>query len=94
MKALVKNRSEPGLWLVGVPDPTIGINDVLIRVDPAGICGTYLHKNKWDAWAQMAMTRWLHREFGPRPTVVTGLRDRMDREFSTILFAESENNKQ
>ena len=34
MKALVKSKSEPGLWLEDVPEPTIGINDVLIRVDP------------------------------------------------------------
>ncbi len=52
MKALVKSRSEPGLWLQDVPEPTIGINDVLIRVDRTGICGTDLHIYKWDAWAQ------------------------------------------
>ena len=33
MKALVKAKSEPGLWLQDVPEPTIGINDVLIRVE-------------------------------------------------------------
>ena len=32
MKALVKSRSEPGLWLEDVPEPKIGMNDVLIRV--------------------------------------------------------------
>jgi threonine 3-dehydrogenase len=52
MKALVKSKSEPGLWLHDVPEPTYGINDVLIRVDRAGICGTDLHIYKWDAWAQ------------------------------------------
>src|SRR2546423_7928985 len=52
MKALVKSRSERGLWLQDVPEPTIGINDVLIRIDRAGICGTDLHIYKWDAWAQ------------------------------------------
>lgn len=52
MKALVKSKSEPGLWLADVPEPTIGINDVLIRVDRTGICGTDLHIYKWDAWAQ------------------------------------------
>ena len=30
----------------------IGINDVLIRVDRTGICGTDLHIYSWDAWAQ------------------------------------------
>jgi threonine 3-dehydrogenase len=52
MKALVKAKSEPGLWLQDVPDPRCGINDVLIRVDRTGICGTDLHIYKWDAWAQ------------------------------------------
>ena len=35
-----------------VPEPEIGINDVLIRVDRTGICGTDLHISNWDAWAQ------------------------------------------
>lgn len=52
MKALVKRHSQPGLWLEDVPVPEYGINDVLIRVDRTGICGTDLHIYKWDAWAQ------------------------------------------
>lgn len=52
MKALVKAKSEPGLWLQDVPEPSIGINDVLIRVHKTGICGTDLHIYNWDAWAQ------------------------------------------
>ena len=52
MKALVKSKAEPGLWLEDVPEPEIGINDVLIRVDRTGICGTDLHIYNWDAWAQ------------------------------------------
>src|SRR5712692_6938311 len=52
MKALVKSRKAPGLWLEDVPEPTIGINDVLIRVRRAGICGTDLHIYNWDDWAQ------------------------------------------
>ncbi|MCE9546178.1 MAG: L-threonine 3-dehydrogenase [Planctomycetia bacterium] len=52
MKALVKRKSEPGLWLEDVPEPSHGINDVLIRVDRTGICGTDLHIYKWDDWAQ------------------------------------------
>lgn len=51
MKALQKSKAEPGLWLVDVPEPQIGINDVLIRVHRTGICGTDLHIYKWDAWA-------------------------------------------
>src|SRR5437773_6384927 len=52
MKALVKKERKPGLWLEDVPEPEIGINDVLIQVDRTGICGTDLHIYKWDAWAQ------------------------------------------
>lgn len=52
MKALVKREAKPGLTLEEVEKPTIGINDVLIRVDRTGICGTDLHIYKWDAWAQ------------------------------------------
>jgi threonine 3-dehydrogenase len=52
MKALVKKKREVGVWLDDVPMPTIGINDVLIKVLRTGICGTDLHIYKWDAWAQ------------------------------------------
>jgi threonine 3-dehydrogenase len=52
MKALVKRKSEVGLWLEDVPEPKIGINDVLIKVHRTGICGTDLHIYQWDAWAQ------------------------------------------
>jgi threonine 3-dehydrogenase len=52
MKALVKKESSPGLWLEDVAEPEVGINDVLIRVDRAGICGTDLHIYKWDDWAR------------------------------------------
>lgn len=52
MKALVKSKAEPGLWLQDVPEPTIGINDVLIKIMRTGICGTDLHIYNWDAWSQ------------------------------------------
>ena len=52
MKALVKRHARLGLWLEEVPVPVPGINDVLIRVQKTGICGTDLHIYKWDAWAQ------------------------------------------
>src|ERR1700723_1967061 len=52
MKALVKSRAERGLWLEDIAEPTIGINDVLIRVRYTGICGTDVHIYKWDDWAQ------------------------------------------
>jgi threonine 3-dehydrogenase len=52
MKALVKSKPEPGLWLEDVEAPSPGMNDVLIRVLRAGICGTDVHIYKWDDWAQ------------------------------------------
>ena len=52
MKALVKSKPEPGLWLEDVPVPQIGINDVLIRVRKASICGTDIHILNWDDWAK------------------------------------------
>ncbi len=52
MKALAKQEAKRGLWLVDVPKPVVGINDVLIQVHKTGICGTDLHIYKWDAWAQ------------------------------------------
>ncbi|HEU5458470.1 MAG TPA: L-threonine 3-dehydrogenase [Terracidiphilus sp.] len=52
MKALVKARPEPGLWLEEIPEPTMGINDVMIRVRYTGICGTDVHIYNWDEWAQ------------------------------------------
>lgn len=55
MKALVKSKAEPGLWLEDIPEPTLGINDVRIQVDKTGICGTDMHIYKWDAWAQQTI---------------------------------------
>src|SRR5258706_58927 len=52
MKAIVKSKRERGLWLEDVPEPEIGINEVLIKVLRAGICGTGLHIYNWDEWDQ------------------------------------------
>jgi len=52
MKALVKARAEPGLWLEERPVPEIGPEDVLIKVRKTGICGTDIHIWNWDDWAQ------------------------------------------
>jgi threonine 3-dehydrogenase len=51
MRALVKTQAGPGLTLMDVPEPAIGINDVLIKVRKTGICGTDLHIESWDPWA-------------------------------------------
>jgi threonine 3-dehydrogenase len=55
MDALVKQEAAPGLTLAQMPEPTIGINDVLIRVDRTGICGTDVHIADWNEWAQTAV---------------------------------------
>ena len=51
MRALVKAEAAEGLRLEDVPEPEVGINDVLIRVHKTGICGTDLHIYEWDDWA-------------------------------------------
>jgi threonine 3-dehydrogenase len=55
VKALVKEKAEPGLWLVDVPEPEIGPGDVLIKVLRTGICGTDLHIRAWDGWARQTI---------------------------------------
>ena len=40
------------MWLEDVPEPTVGIDEVLIRVQKTGICGTDVHIYQWDEWAQ------------------------------------------
>jgi threonine 3-dehydrogenase len=52
MLGLTKARRAPGLWLEEVPEPEMGINDVLIRVRKTGICGTDLHIHRFDDWAR------------------------------------------
>lgn len=52
MKALVKAKKEPGIWMDDVDVPEIGINDVLIKILKTSICGTDIHIYNWDAWAQ------------------------------------------
>ena len=52
MKALVKQRPEPGLWLGDEPVPSFGPDDVLVNIHKTGICGTDVHIFNWDEWAQ------------------------------------------
>jgi threonine 3-dehydrogenase len=52
MRALVKAKREPGIWMQDLPVPEIGHNDALIRVRKAAICGTDIHIYNWDDWAQ------------------------------------------
>ncbi len=52
MKALVKAHDKKGIWMQDVPEPTVGINDVKIKIKKTAICGTDLHIYKWDEWSQ------------------------------------------
>ncbi len=52
MKALVKKYPQKGLWFEDVPDPTVGVNDVKIKIHKTAICGTDLHIYNWDEWSQ------------------------------------------
>ena len=52
MKALVKAHAKKGIWMQDVPEPTVGINDVKIKIKKTAICGTDLHIYKWDEWSQ------------------------------------------
>ncbi len=52
MKVLVKAHAREGLWLQTAPMPEIGPDDVLIRINKTGICGTDIHIWNWDEWAQ------------------------------------------
>ena len=56
MRALVKTEAQPGLELIEVPVPRMGPSDVLIKVKATGICGTDLHVDRWDEWAQRTVS--------------------------------------
>jgi threonine 3-dehydrogenase len=60
MRALVKSRKEPGLWMEDVPRPTVGHNDVLVKVRKTGICGTDIHIYTWDEWSQRTIPVPMH----------------------------------
>jgi threonine 3-dehydrogenase len=51
MRALVKEKAAPGIWLRDINEPEPGPNDVLIRVRKTAICGTDIHIFNWDEWA-------------------------------------------
>jgi threonine 3-dehydrogenase len=52
MKAFAKTKPEEGLWMQQAPVPEIGPDDVLIKINKTGICGTDIHIWNWDEWAQ------------------------------------------
>lgn len=55
MKALAKQKREPGIWMIDAPVPEIGPEDVLVKVQKTGICGTDVHIYNWDDWAQQTI---------------------------------------
>lgn len=52
MRAVMKERPAPGATVTEVERPTIGPEDVLLKVLATSICGTDLHIYNWDSWAQ------------------------------------------
>ena len=65
VRALAKVRPGPGLELIDRPEPVCGDWEVKIRVLRAGLCGTDLHLQEWDAWAA-AQRRPQHVELSAR----------------------------
>ena len=60
MKALVKKKSEPGIWMGEVETPAVGHNDVLIKIGKTAICGTDIHIYNWDDWARQTIPVPMH----------------------------------
>ncbi len=60
MKALVKKKSEPGIWMDEVERPSPGHNDVLIKINKTSICGTDIHIYNWNDWARQAIPIPMH----------------------------------
>ncbi|RVT82035.1 L-threonine 3-dehydrogenase [Rhodobacteraceae bacterium CCMM004] len=52
MRALAKTEPAEGLDMIRAPVPEISHDDVLIRINKTGICGTDIHIWNWDDWAQ------------------------------------------
>ena len=78
MKALYKPSAGPGLELVERPEPQAGPGDVKVRVLRTGICGTDLHIESWDHWAETAIEAPLlpgHEFCGEVVEVGAGVRD-------------------
>ncbi|MEO8888976.1 MAG: L-threonine 3-dehydrogenase [Jatrophihabitantaceae bacterium] len=78
MKALYKPAGAPGFELTDRPEPSAGVGEVKIRVLRAGICGTDLHIQAWDAWAAGAVNAPLiagHEFCGEVVAIGDGVRD-------------------
>ena len=57
MMAVVKNRREPGFDYAGVPRPSAGPGEVLLRVGQAAICGSDILIYQWDALGQQIVDK-------------------------------------
>jgi threonine 3-dehydrogenase len=78
MKALFKSGPHPGFELVDRPEPEPADAEVKIRVLRTGLCGTDLHIESWDAWAQSEIKTPLipgHEFFGEVVEVGGAVRD-------------------
>lgn len=49
VRAIAKTRSEPGLQIIDVSEPTVGLGQVKVRIAHGSVCGTDLHIYQWDA---------------------------------------------
>jgi threonine 3-dehydrogenase len=61
MRALVKETAGPGAAIRELPVPVPGPGELLVRVEAASVCGTDVHIERWDKWAQA--------NFGPPPMI-------------------------
>ena len=74
MKALVKAKPEPGIWMEDAALPAVGHNDVLVKINKTAICGTDVQAGDFHAdlgdFADELMTHdHRHRDGGLRPFV-------------------------
>jgi len=60
VRTLAKVKREPGIWMTEAPKPSVGPNDVLIRIAKTAICGTDMHIYNWDEWAQKTIPVPMH----------------------------------
>ncbi|HDN80031.1 MAG TPA: L-threonine 3-dehydrogenase [Chloroflexi bacterium] len=52
MRAILKTKPGPGFEMRLVDIPTVGPDEILVKVKATSICGTDVHIYKWDSWAQ------------------------------------------
>ena len=55
MRALAKLKPETGIWMYDEEIPSVGHNDLLIKITKTSICGTDVHIYNWDQWSQQTV---------------------------------------